>query len=75
MWLLLFRQRPVESERPQLPTTHDRRIDNELSNEKIDNIERKLKAIENHIIEDTIKYTGANDGMLTKYHNLKKATQ
>lgn len=39
----------------------NRRIDNEFSNEKIDNIDRKLKAIENHIIEDTVKYTGAHD--------------
>lgn len=49
---------------PEEEHDEQRGNENELSNEKIDNIDRKLKAIENHIIEDTVKYTGAHDRKL-----------
>lgn len=39
----------------------DRHFSDEITNEKIDNIERKLQAIERHIIENIMKYTGAHD--------------
>lgn len=56
------RSRPYDQEGlPEEEHDEQRGTENELSNEKIDNIDRKLKAIENHIIEDTVKYTGAHD--------------
>ncbi|XP_067633025.1 neurofilament medium polypeptide [Eurosta solidaginis] len=35
----------------------------DLSPEKIDNMDRKLQSIEDFIIDETIKYTGAHEGM------------
>ena len=40
---------------------------NDLDEEKVGTIDRKLKAIENRIIADTIKYTGAHDGEYGAY--------
>lgn len=51
-------QEALQSEEDDLDEHH---VSDELTNEKIDNIERKLQAIERHIIDSTMKYTGAHD--------------
>lgn len=44
-------------------TAEDDHKTGDLNSEKIESIEQNLKAIEDRIIEDTIKYAGAHEGM------------
>lgn len=53
-------ENPINGQRP-LEAANDR--NNDVSQaESLDNIDQNLKSIENHIIDDAIKYTGSKQG-------------
>lgn len=55
------RENPINGRRPS-NFKHER--NNEVSaGDSLDNIDENLKSIENHIIDDTIKYTGSKQGL------------
>lgn len=55
------RENPANGRRPS-ELEHERNNDVSAA-ENLDNIDQNLKSIENHIIDDTIKYTGSKQGM------------
>lgn len=54
------RENPINGRRP---SELERERSNDVSAaDNLDNIDENLKSIENHIIDDTIKYTGSKQG-------------
>lgn len=54
------RENPINGRQPS-ESDHERSNDVSAA-DNLDNIDENLKSIENHIIDDTIKYTGSKQG-------------
>lgn len=54
---------PLQSFRVRDDTKKIKRTKNENDDSKLENMDRKLKSIEDEIVDDALKYTGANEGV------------